>query len=216
MFTVRELASAVADLIWWAGILAPWLTGLILIGLLIAAAAGRWSVLESLACGIGYVNQRLGEAVAWLTLATVLLCFLVAIMRYAFSSGFVWMQELYVWFHALAFMLGAGYALLHDKHVRIDLFYQRMTPRQQAWVNLLGSLCFLFPWLLLLTVKSSGYLMLSWQFLEISPQPGGLPAYFLLKSVIWLFALLLGAQGLAALCQSLLVLSGRQKRFANS
>jgi TRAP-type mannitol/chloroaromatic compound transport system permease small subunit len=85
--------------------------------------------------------DRVGEASsvarsAWLTLACVLVCFTVVVLRYGFNVGFIWMQELYVWLHAIVFTGCAGYALKHDKHVRVDVFYARMSERGRAWVNL--------------------------------------------------------------------------------
>ena len=62
------------------------------------------------------------------------------VLRYVFSLGWVWMQESYVWLHGLVFMLGAGYSLLHNGHVRVDIFYRPAGPRAKAWVDLLGSL----------------------------------------------------------------------------
>ena len=70
----------------------------------------------------------------------VLNVFLVVVLRYVFSIGWVWMQELYVWTHATIFMLGAGYTLLHEGQVRIDLIYRTASARYKALVNIFGSL----------------------------------------------------------------------------
>ena len=73
---------------------------------------------------IDRLNEAVGRAMGWLTILMVLNVFTVVVLRYAFSLGWVWMQELYIWIHATVFMLGAGYTLLHDGHVRIDLIYR--------------------------------------------------------------------------------------------
>ena len=157
------------------------------------------------------VNAAVGRVVAWLTLGTVLVCFLVVVLRYVFSVGFVWMQELYVWQHAVVFMLGAGYTLLHGGHVRVDIFYARMDPRRRAIVDLIGTFLFLMPWLGVVLYYGMPFLTLSWRLLEPSSQSDGLPGYFILKSVIPAFCMLVGLQGLALASRSILVLAGREE-----
>ena len=73
--------------------------------------------------------ETVGRGVAWLTLAMVLTTFLVVLLRYGFALGWVWMQESYVWLHGVVFMIGAAYTLLHDDHVRVDIFYRPASPR---------------------------------------------------------------------------------------
>ena len=84
---------------------------------------------RSLADALDRVGESAGRAFAWLTLACVLVCFAVVVLRYGFNLGYIWMQELYVWLHAIVFTGCAGYALKHDKHVRVDVFYARMSER---------------------------------------------------------------------------------------
>ena len=169
------------------------------------------NVLISVIRAIDMLNEVVGRVVAWLTFGTVSVCFLVVILRYVFSIGFVWLQELYVWQHAIVFMLGAGYTFLHGGHVRVDIFYARMSPRRRAMVDLFGTLAFLLPWLAVILYYGMPFLTLSWRLLEPSSQAGGLPGYFLLKSVIPTFCVLVGLQGLALAARSLLVLSGREE-----
>ena len=78
------------------------------------------------------LNDAVGRGVAWLTLAMVLIAFAVVLLRYVFSVGWVWMQESYVWLHGIVFMLGAGYTLLHQGHVRVDIFYRDAAARRRA------------------------------------------------------------------------------------
>jgi TRAP-type mannitol/chloroaromatic compound transport system permease small subunit len=106
------------------------------------------------------------------------------------------------------FTLGAGYTLLHGGHVRVDIFYARTSPRRRAWVDLFGTLFFLLPWLGVLVWFGWPYLSRSWGLLEASGQAGGCSGYFLLKSAIPAFALLLALQGAALACRSVLVLTG--------
>ncbi len=165
--------------------------------------------LEAFARGVDRLNEAVGRAVSWLTLAMVLVTFAVAVMRYGFNWGLVWVQESYVWMHGLVFMLGAGYTLLHNGHVRVDVFYRPAGIRYKAWVDLLGSLLLLLPLVLVILHVSWPYVAESWSKLEESREAGGLPGLFLLKSAILLFAVLVGLQGLSLAAKAFLALRGR-------
>ena len=154
------------------------------------------------------LNDWIGRAAAWLTLAMVLVTFVVVVLRYVFSVGFVWMQESYVWMHGVVFMIGAGYTLLHDGHVRVDIFYRGGSPRYKAWVDLFGAFVLLLPVVALVWSVSYDYVAASWLRLEESREAGGLPGLFLLKSVILAFCVALGLQGLSLAARSILVLAG--------
>lgn len=155
------------------------------------------------------VNEIVGRGIAWLTLAMVIITFVVVVLRYVFSIGFVWMQESYVWMHGVVFMVGAGYTLLHDGHVRVDIFYRPRDVRYKAWVDLFGSLVLLLPVLVLVWIEAWPYVLDSWARREGSREAGGLPGLFLLKSVILVFCVTLGLQAIALTARSILVLSGR-------
>ena len=155
---------------------------------------------------IDRLNDAVGRGVAWLTLAMVLITFAVVLLRYVFAIGWVGMQESYVWLHGIAFMLGAGYTLLHQGHVRVDIFYRPAGDRTKALVDLFGSLLLLLPVVGLIFVVSLSYVADSWMRLEESREAGGLPGLFLLKTVILGFCVLLGLQGLSLAGRSLLVL----------
>jgi TRAP-type mannitol/chloroaromatic compound transport system permease small subunit len=157
---------------------------------------------------IDRLNDAVGRGVAWLTLAMVLITFAVVLLRYVFAIGWVWMQESYVWLHGIVFMLGAGYTLLHQGHVRVDIFYRDAAPRRKALVDLFGSLLLLLPVVGLIFWVSLDYVADSWARLEESREAGGMPGLFLLKTVILGFCVLLGLQGLSLAGRSLLVLRG--------
>lgn len=159
---------------------------------------------------IDRLNDAVGRGVAWLTLAMVLITFAVVILRYVFSLGWVWMQESYVWLHGIVFMLGAGYTLLHNGHVRVDIFYRPASDRHKAWVDLLGVLVLLLPVISVSLFFSLDYVIKSWAGLEESREAGGLPGLFLLKSVIWGFCVLMALQGLSLAGRSVLTLSGQK------
>ena len=154
------------------------------------------------------LNDWIGRTVAWLTLGCVLTCFAVVVLRYAFDAGFPWLQELYVWQHAAVFMAGAGYTMLHRGHVNVDVLYGRLGPRGQAWIDVAGTLLFLFPWLAVLASTSTPFVLSSWSVREASSTAGGMPAVYLLKSLLWVFCALLFLQGLALLARRGLFLAG--------
>ena len=157
------------------------------------------------------LNDVIGRGVAWLTLAMVLITFAVVILRYIYSIGWVWMQESYVWLHGIVFMMGAGYTLLHNGHVRVDIIYRTAGVRYKAVIDLLGSFLLLLPMVTVVFLVSINYVTSSWLKLEESREAGGLPGLFLLKSVILAFCLLLGLQGLALAGRSLLALAGNKE-----
>ncbi|HDP89370.1 MAG TPA: TRAP transporter small permease subunit [Thioalkalivibrio sp.] len=168
------------------------------------------AVLARFAAVIDTLNDWVGRAVAWLTLAMVLLMFAMVVLRYGFDWNSIALQESVTYLHALIFMAGVAYTLRHDEHVRVDIFYRQMTPRRRALVNLLGALLLLVPVCLFILVESWDYVARSWRILEGSRQTGGLPLTFLLKSFIPLMAGLLLLQGLAQAAHALRVLRGRE------
>ena len=162
------------------------------------------------------LNDWVGRMVAWVCVAMVLTTLAVVVMRYVFNFGRVYIQESYVWMHAIVFMVGAGYTLLHNGHVRVDVFYRPASPRYKAWVDLLGVLFLLIPVLLILAEVSMPYIWDSWDRLEVSREAGGLPGLFLLKSVIMVFCLLVLLQGLSLAARSYLILSGYRPFLAEA
>jgi TRAP-type mannitol/chloroaromatic compound transport system permease small subunit len=154
------------------------------------------------------VNEWIGRFIAWLIVIMVGVTFLVVVLRYAFNMGWIALQESVTYLHSLVFLLGIGYTLKHDGHVRVDIFYREMQPRTQALVNLLGTLVLLFPVGLFLFSVSWGYVLESWTVLEGSREAGGLPGVFLLKTVLLLMAGLLLLQGISEFLRSLLTLTG--------
>ena len=136
-----------------------------------------------------------GRSISWLVLATVLVTFAVVVLRYVFDFGRIWIQETYLWMHAMIFMVGAAWTLQDEGHVRVDIFYHKMSDKNKSRVNLLGVVFLLFPMCALILWVSLPYVMASWQLLEGSRETGGIPAVFLLKTVIPLMAILLLLQG---------------------
>ncbi|GAB5469856.1 MAG: TRAP transporter small permease subunit [Rhodospirillales bacterium] len=156
------------------------------------------------------LNEGVGRCFAWFTLGCVLVTFGVVILRYLFSTGFIWMTDLYVWLHALVFMVGAGYTFKYGGHVRVDIFYSGLPARKRAWIDIFGTLVFLMPWLIVIAAYSSKPIIDAWEILEPSANQGGMQGLFIMKTSLWVFCALVGLQGLALIARSILVLRGRE------
>jgi len=159
---------------------------------------------EKLIYLVDQMNDYVGRSVSWLTLLMVLVTFVVVVLRYLFNMGWIAMQESITYMHALVFMLGASYTLRHDGHVRVDIIYNRLSPKGRAWVDLLGNLLLLMPVTLFIIWVSWDYVSSSWSLMETSREAGGLPGIFLLKTTIPLMGLLLLLQGVANALRALL------------
>lgn len=157
------------------------------------------------------VNGLVGRVVSWLTLGTVLACFATVYTRYALNTNFTWLQELYIWQHAAAIVVGAGFTMLVGGFVRVDILYGKMPARGRAWVDLAGTLLFLFPFLFVLWAAFSTFVGNAFRVDEGSPNPGGLPNWWALKGTLLVFVALTALQGLALMARSVLVLGGREE-----
>lgn len=146
---------------------------------------------------------------AWLTLLMGVLTCVVVALRYGFDTGAIVIQESVIYLHATAFMLGFAYTLKHDGHVRVDVLYGRLDPTRRAWVDLAGHCLFLLPTALALGWYSLPYVGAAWQVLEGSPEVGGIPGLFLLKTLIPVMAITLILQGIAEISRSVDRIRGR-------
>lgn len=151
-------------------------------------------------------TEHSGRLLGWLAVAMALVTAAIVFMRYGLNIGSIASQEAVTYMHGCLFMLGAAYTLKHGAHVRVDIFYRNFSPRAQAWVNALGGIVFLLPLCVFIGLSSWNYVAESWAIRESSPEPGGIPAVFLLKSLIPLLAVNLFLQGLAETLRSTLVL----------
>ncbi len=152
-----------------------------------------------------------GRAVAWLTLAMVLLTATVVVLRYGFGFGRIYLQEVITYLHATVFMLAAAWTLRLDGHVRVDVLYRSLKPRTQAWVDLLGSVFLLLPTAGLLLWLSYDYAGKAWELKEASRETDGLPFLYILKAVIPVASGLLVLQGMADILQRARQLAGDQE-----
>ena len=155
----------------------------------------RW--LKAIADGIDRMNQIIGRGITFISFLMVIVVTVDVIMRYLFRISFVFVQEMEWYMFAVLFLVGAGFTLLHDAHVRLDLFYQRYSPYWQAWTNLLGTIFFLLPGCYLIIATSYKFALNSWSMWEGSPDPGGIPFRYLLKTMIPFGFSLVALQGVS-------------------
>jgi len=161
-------------------------------------------LLAQIADALDRVNAWIGRVVRWLALALLLAQFAVVVLRYLFGTSYIWGTEAVLYLHAALFMLGAGYTLLVDGHVRVDIFYGSLSARGKALVDLLGTILFLVPTCLVILWFTWRFTANSWAIFEGPLSVGGIPASYLLKSLIPAFAALLLVQGASLALRSLL------------
>lgn len=161
------------------------------------------------------ITTWVGQASAWLALLLVLGMVLVVALRYGFGIGNIALQESLTYLHGSLFMLAIAYTLAEDEHVRVDVLYQRFSPRSRAWVNLLGTLFLLLPMCAAIFWLSLDYVLSSWREQETSAN-GGLPVVYLLKSLLLVLPALLSIQALAELLRQTLVLLGETPKTADT
>lgn len=161
---------------------------------------------------INQFTDKVGQGVSWISLILVILIGLDVILRYAFNWSSSANQELEWHLFAALFLLGAAYALKHDKHVRVDVFYSQFSPTKKAWVNLIGTLVFLIPFCWVIIQTSIPFVIDAWKISESSAEPGGLPHRFLIKSTIPIGAILLLVQAISEGLSALAIILNREPR----
>jgi len=169
---------------------------------------GKGATLCSLVAALEAVADWTGRVVSWLSFFMVLITFLVVVLRYAFDLGWIAMQESVTYMHAALFTLGAAYTLRRNGHVRVDIFYQKLSRRGRAWVDLLGTLLLLMPVCLFIAWVGWDYVLKSWEVMEGSREAGGIPAVYLLKTLMIVMPTLLLIQGMAWMLRTGLFLAG--------
>ncbi len=153
------------------------------------------------------VNEWIGNfIVAPAVFVFILIIFSNVVMRYVFNTSFVFMAELEWHFFAFIFLMGAGFTLLHDGHVRVDVFYSTMARKKQAYIIFFGVILFLLPSCYLVLTTTIPWVIDSFQVGERSIDPGGIPARFLLKAVLPAGYFLMLIQGVSLFIKSLFII----------
>ncbi|GAB4335300.1 MAG: TRAP transporter small permease subunit [Flammeovirgaceae bacterium] len=159
---------------------------------------------------INQLNEWMGRTSNWIATILMLLICLDVSMRYIFKFSSVAIYELEWHLFSVIFLFGAGYTLKQDKHVRVDIFYSKMSPQKKAMVNLLGYIFFLIPFCIIIIKGCVPYIKISYLMNEKSTDPGGLTMRYLSKSLILVGFVFLLLQGIAQTFQSILQLIGKK------
>ena len=167
--------------------------------------------MKKLAIVLDTFSDCLGKSVSWICLVMVLVMALIVVLRYVFQSGSIALQESVMYLNALIFVFGAAYTLKEQGHVRVDIFYNRLSPKKQALIDLLGCIIFLLPSAAFIIWVSWDYVSISWQIKEGSPESSGLPLVYLLKASIIVLPFLLILQGISEIIKSITII--RQSDF---
>ena len=151
---------------------------------------------------------RITNVASTLLLAMVFITFLIVILRYVFGLGYVWLQELLVWMHGVALMLGISYAMQLNGHVRVDILYKDFSYKSKAKVEILSILIFLIPISMYLIFVSWNFVWMSWSISEISRDSGGIPfpAIPIAKTTIMIMPFLLMLQSLSLFVKQIKIL----------
>ena len=157
---------------------------------------------------IDSANAFLGKTIAYCTMAMAIIMFAIVVLRYGFNMGWVAMQESVTYLHAAVFLLGSAFTYQQQGHVRVDVFYRRLSPKKQNIVDLIGCVLFMLPFSLYITVICWDYVMESWQLLESSREPGGLPFIYILKSFLLIFSISMTLQADSEILKHIIKLSG--------
>jgi TRAP-type mannitol/chloroaromatic compound transport system permease small subunit len=154
------------------------------------------------------LNAWIGSTVVTAAvLLFILVIFSNVVLRYVFNTSFVFLAELEWHLFAFVFLVGAGFTLLHDRHVRVDIFYSLMSRRRRAWVNLIGVICLLLPCCYLVLSTTIPWVADAYKVGETSLDPGGIPARFMIKAALPLGYLLMLLQGISLGIKSAFVLT---------
>lgn len=156
-------------------------------------------------------TESVGKAASWFGVLMVIIISIDVIIRYLFKFTFIWITELEIYLFGFMFLFGSGYALKNEKHVRVDVFYSKLSEKKKAFIDLLGGLLYLVPWSYLVISGSWKYAYNSFKIGEGSAQPGGLPALYILKFAIAFGFILLLLQGIAEILKSIVVLTKKTK-----
>ena len=139
---------------------------------------------------------KIGSSISWMILLLALVVFLTVFLRYVVGFSRIWIQDLAIYLHGLVFMGVAGWSLAKGRHVRVDVFYDRMSPEKKKLIDRIGTIIFLWPAVGVIFYHSWPYVMDSWELLEGAKDTGGLPITYIQKSFILLFCIVLFLQSL--------------------
>ncbi|MCB2193581.1 MAG: TRAP transporter small permease subunit [Deltaproteobacteria bacterium] len=149
---------------------------------------------------------KVGKAAAWSNCLLVLAIILNVVLRYVFGKGQVWLEEMQWHLYGLAVMIGLSYSQAVDSPIRVDILHQRFSRKSKAAWEIVGTLLFLLPWVVVLIWMGVDFWTESWRVNESSDSPLGLPFRWIIKAVIPISFTLLGVTAISRFISSIAVL----------
>tara|TARA_R110001583_G_scaffold195011_1_gene368479 strand:+ start:1269 stop:1895 length:627 start_codon:yes stop_codon:yes gene_type:complete len=133
----------------------------------------------------------IGNAMSWTWVVLMAVIIINVVMRYLFNEGRIEFEEIQWHLYSIGWLFGLSYCFIYDDHVRVDLIHDHLSLKSQAWIELIGILFLLIPFIWIVLWYSIPFIQYSWQVGEVSDAPGGLPYRWVIKSVLFIgFALL--------------------------
>ncbi len=155
---------------------------------------------------IEQIMNIISKLLVYILLAMIGLVILTIFLRYFFSIGSISIQELIMYFHASIFMLGISYTYKENSHVKIDIFYNKLSEKNKTIFSLIGGILLIIPFAIFIIFISFDMVSSSWSIFEGSSEAGGLDLVFILKSLIPLSGFLILLQALSELFKNLQIL----------
>ncbi len=149
----------------------------------------------------------IGQLVSWLTIGMLVILTINILASWLFKSSSILLSESITWMHSANFLLATAYTLNRNNHVRVDIFYAKMSAKTRALVDLLGTLLLLIPTSAFILWSSWSYVLLSWRIGETSAEAGGIPATYLLKGFLIIMPVLLILEAINQIALQLKILS---------
>ncbi len=169
------------------------------------------NLVEGLAAAADAFNAAIGEAARWLAVVMVIVYAATVFLRYVFAFAHPLLDDSVLYAHVALFALSVGVTLLHDGHVRVDVLYANRSPRGRAATDFVGVYLFLIPMALILLLASRKFVGSSWATLEASPTGGGLPGWYLIKTMIGFISVALLSQGVSMAARAAMTLTGARE-----
>jgi TRAP-type mannitol/chloroaromatic compound transport system permease small subunit len=171
--------------------------------------------MKGLSRGISRLNEFFGGFASLLNIVLILAVAIDVFQRYALKQSSATFYEVEWHLFSMIFLLGSGWTLLHDRHVRVDIFYSNWSMKRQSFINIFGIIFFLFPFCIALIFSAVPYTMSAFASNESSPDTGGLPYRWVVKSMMIFCAALTLLQGIAKIIELISSLASKEERLGS-
>lgn len=155
--------------------------------------------------------RKVGIAVAWLNVLLIINILVQVIFRYAFSKGYVWMEELQWHLYGTAIVFAISYCITENSHIRLDLFHRKFSPKKKEVVEVVGIILMLFPLYIILSMHGIGFVESALRVHERSESPLGLPFRWIIKSMVPISMFLVVLAASSRLVRSLSIIFHKNK-----